>query len=53
MVIWAGDARNTHKSFFCVKSLLELDIAYNGSFKCYKVFLLKIKKRISEKVQAT
>ena len=44
-VLWFGDARNIHKNFFYWKLLLELEVGYSGSFKCYKMFSLKMKKK--------
>ena len=32
------------RAFFNLKSLLELDVAHSGFFKCHKVFSLKMKK---------
>ena len=43
-VLWVGDARNIHNSFFIKNHyVLELEVVFSGSFKCYKVFSLKIK----------
>ena len=41
-----------HKSFFYSKSLLEIEVVYNGSFKCHEMFSLKVEK-LTKKMRGT